>query len=209
MRLRAFDLSVLPALNKRPLARPVSDIDPVLTEMIDRFASGAGRYEHLDSLTNEAADVATLETWKALCAQVKPSERVRDLISLRSLIVERLRLLATMGQLEGSAYATLEAADPYLSELSSTAALDLYEKARWVASALDAWTYYTNQELPLLGEAVEDLRSPGERFFQYSVVQIEDEQATHEDLESHFATFGHLGEDDDEDYADELYDEQS
>ena len=69
----SLDLSVLPALNKRPLARPFSDIDPVLTEMIHRFASGAGRYQHLDSLTNEAADVATLETWKALCAQVKPS----------------------------------------------------------------------------------------------------------------------------------------
>ena len=51
---------------------------------------------------------------------------------------------------------------------------------------LDAVTYYTRQELPLLGEAVQDLRTSPESFFQYSVAQIEDEQATLEELEAYF-----------------------
>ena len=110
-----------------------------------------------------------------------------------------MRLLSSHGHLEGSAYALLESLDPYLSELSTAVALRLYDKARWVANTLDALTYYTHQELPLLGEALEGIRPSAESFFQYSVAQIEDEQATIEDLESHFEHFGHLGEDEDED----------
>ncbi|MGQ2911246.1 hypothetical protein [Aeromicrobium sp.] len=174
------------------------DLDPTLTQALERFANGAGRYEHLDSLWDKETDVATLKIWTELCGRAAPSERVRELIALRNVVVERMRLLSTHGHLEGSAYALLESLDPYLSELSTAVALRLYDKARWVAKTLDGLTYYTHQELPLLGEAVEAICPPAESFFQYSVARIEDEQATVEDLENHFKHFGHLGEDDGE-----------
>lgn len=206
--VESLDLRILPQDVKTVPARPSDDLDPTLTEALERFANGAGRYEHLDSLWDQKADVATLKTWTELCDRVAPSERVRELTSLRNLVVERMRLLSTHAHLEGSAYALLESLDPYLSELSTAVAFRLYEKARWVAKTLDGLTYYTHQELPLLGEAVEAIRPPAESFFQYSVAHIEDEQATIEDLESHFERFGHLGEDDEDSDEDEDEDEE-
>lgn len=196
--VESLNLSIAQGGSETVPGRPLDDLDPTLTTTLDRFANGAGRYEHLDSLWDTAADVATLKTWTELCGRVTPSERVRELISLRNIVVERMRLLSTHGHLEGSAYVLLESLDSYLSGLSASVALRLYDKARWVAETLDAVTYYTHQELPLLGEAVRAIQPPAELFFQYSVAQIEDEQATTEDLENHFAHFGHLGEDEDE-----------
>lgn len=191
----ALDVDGLP--NEVP-TRPDDDLDPTLTKTLDRFANGAGRYEHLDSLWNYKADVTTLKTWLDLCGRITPSEQICHLISLREIIVERMRMLITPGHLQGSAYTLLNSLDSYLSELSTAVALRLYEKARWVALTLDAVTYYTHEALPLLGEAVRNIRPPAENFFQYSVAQIEEEQVTMEDLESHFELFGDLGEDEDE-----------
>lgn len=193
-----LDLGIVLQDVKAVPARPVDSLDPKLTVALERFANGAGRYEHLDSLWDDKADVATLNTWTELCGRVTPSARVRDLIGLRNIVVERLRLLSTHAHLESSAYAFLESLDPYISELSTAVALKLYEKARWVALILDALTYYTHPDLPLLGEAVENIRPPAQAFFQYSVARIEDEDAANEDLESHFEQFGHLGEDEDD-----------
>lgn len=117
-------------------------------------------------------EIATLKTWTDLCGLVRPSERLRDLISLRDIVVERMRRLSTYSHLEGTTYALLESLDPYLSELSSEVALRLYDKARWVACTLDSLTYYTRQELPLLGEAVQHIKPPSEAFFQYSVARL-------------------------------------
>lgn len=190
-----LDLSEIPRLHTTPPARPTDDLDPTLTDALERFANGAGRYEHLDSLWNDQTDVATLETWTQLCAHVTPSERVKHVLSIREAVVSGLRTLCTSGDLEASTSAILESVDPFLSELSSEVALRLYRKASWVASSLDALTYYTHEHLPLLGEAVRDLQPSAEDFFQYSVALIEDEQATLEELEQHFERFPELDDD--------------
>lgn len=187
-----LNFSEVPKLDKPPPNRPVDGLDATLIAALDRFANGAGRYEHLDSLSNIDVDVTTLDTWTELCADVTPSSRVHHVLSMRQIVIERIRVLCTHGQLEGSAYAILESADPYLSELSTAVALRLYEKARWVSLTLDALTYYTHRDLPLLGEAVEDIRPPAESCFQRSIAQIEDERATIEDLDNHFEHFAHL-----------------
>lgn len=194
--VESLDLSAVALDVKRAPSRPQDDLDPELTRVLERFANGAGRYEHLDALWDDQTDVTTLRTWTELCGRVTPSKRLRDLISLRDIVVERMRILVTHGHLEGAACSLLESLDPYLSELSSAVALRLYDKARWVASTLDAVTYYTRQELPLLGEAVLHIKQPTEEFFQYSVAHIGDEYAAIEDLESHFEDFGQLGEED-------------
>jgi hypothetical protein len=184
-----LNFSRVPHLHKSPPDRPVDDLDPTLTAALERFANGAGRYEHLDSLSDGKVDVGTLDTWTEFCAQVTTSERVRHILAMRSALMTAIRTLCTQGDLEGSAYALHESVDPYLSESSTGVALRLYEKASWVASVLDALTYYTRQDLPLLGEAVHEIQTSAESFFQYSVALIEDEQATEEELEAHFERF--------------------
>jgi hypothetical protein len=184
--VEALDFSAVPGRHKEPPRRPLDDLDPGLTETLERFANGAGRYEHLDSLWNSQADVATLDAWKHMCASAAPSERVRHVLSLRDAVMTAVRAECTRANLEASGFAILDPIDSYISEQSTAVALKLLEKASWVAMTLDAVTYYTRQELPLLGEAVQDLRTSPEWFFQYSVAQIEDEQATLEELEAYF-----------------------
>lgn len=184
--VEALDFSAVPGRHNEPPSRPLDNLDPGLTETLERFANGAGRYEHLDSLWNSRADVATLDAWKHLCASAAPSERVRHVLSLRDAVMTAVRAECTRANLEASGFAILDPIDSFISEQSTAVALKLLEKASWVAMTLDAVTYYTRQELPLLGEAVQDLRTSPESFFQYSVAQIEDEQATLEKLEAYF-----------------------
>ena len=79
-----LDLTQIPELHKSPARRPTDHLDPALTRTLDRFADGAGRYEHLDSLWNRQANVVTLDEWTQLCGTVTPSERVHHLISMRT-----------------------------------------------------------------------------------------------------------------------------
>ncbi|WP_138413084.1 hypothetical protein [Sinomonas gamaensis] len=75
-----------PGLSKREgryLVRPVDRLDPDLTDTIERFASGAGRYEHLDSLRDKDAEVSTHKEWSALAAKAPVSAEVRKLVSLK------------------------------------------------------------------------------------------------------------------------------
>ncbi|GAA3707615.1 hypothetical protein GCM10022204_26940 [Microlunatus aurantiacus] len=197
-----LDLSTLSKaseIHPPPVERPNDELDPTLTEALERFASGAGRYEHLDVLWNDQTDVTTLDTWTTLCGQVTTSERVRDLLSIREAVICAMRTISTDRDLEASAFAILEPIDARMYAPSIGVALHLYRKASWVASTLDVLTYYTSQELPLLGEAVRDLRLADEAFFQYLIAQIEDEQVTLEELERHFKRFP----DDDEDEEDD------
>lgn len=83
----------------------------------------------------------------------------------------------------------LDPGDCPLNEASIGVALHLYQTASWMATTLDYLTYYTHQDLPLLGEAVEDLHPSAEKFFQYAVAQVEDEAATVEEREQHFRRF--------------------
>ncbi|MFA1552030.1 hypothetical protein [Actinomadura chokoriensis] len=190
-----LDFSTGPALHKAPAVRPADYLDPALTDMIERFANGAGRYEHLDSLWNERAAVATLKSWGQLCADATLSDRVHHLLSIRVAVIHAVRTLCTNGDLEASAFAILDPVDLFLSERSIAVALHLYQKASWVASTLDAVTYYTHQGLPLLGEAVQDIVAAPESFFQYSVAQIEDEQVTLVELEEHYKHHKDLDDD--------------
>jgi hypothetical protein len=180
-----LDLRKVPC-RKLPAGRPDDPLDPTLTDALERFANGPGRYEHLDSLWNDQTAVTTLGTWTRLCAQVTTSERVEYLLTVRTAVISAIRTLCTDGDLEASGFAILDPVDAALSGPSIGVALHLYRKASWVASTLDALTYYTHQDLPLLGEAVQELQPPAEAFFQFSVAQIQDEHATVEELQDHF-----------------------
>jgi hypothetical protein len=193
--VEGLDLSKIPVLHKSPTPRPSDDLDPTLTSALERFANGAGRYEHLDSLWNGRTDIATLDTWNELCLRVTPSERVTHLLSMREAIVDGIRTLCTNGDFEASAGTILESVDLHFSALSTEVALRLYQKASWVAATLDALTYYTDKELPLLGEAVQEIQSAPDAFLQYTLAEIEDEEIASDELEAHFSKFSELEDD--------------
>ena len=184
-----LDLSTMPTLHRTPASRPLDDLDPELTEALERFANGAGRYEHLDSLWDDGTDVATLGVWTTLCGRLTPSPRVGYLVAMRAAVLDAIRRLCSEGEFEASGYAMLDPLDRNLDEASSELALRLYQKANWVASALDAVTYYTHHSLPLLGEALLDIQQSPEAFFKYSVALIQDEEITVEELEEHLRRF--------------------
>ena len=180
-------------LNKTP--DPAHRPGTELLSLLERFANGAGRYEHLDALWKGNYDVSTVDTWTHLCAEITTSERVEQLIWMHSTVIQAMGTLCEEGDLGAAGSAILDPLDTYLSPQSACLALELFETASWVASTLDAVTYYTNTWLPLLGEAVLDLQGPSEDFFKYTVAQIQDEDLTLEELRGHLDRFP---EDDDE-----------
>ena len=68
--VEGLDLSKVSRPGKPPVGRPADELDPDLTDALERYANGSGRYEHLDSLSNDQTDVATLNTWNQLCGRV-------------------------------------------------------------------------------------------------------------------------------------------
>ena len=185
--VEALDLSQVNAVQSQPSSRPKDDLGPGLTEMLERFANGSGRYEHLDSLSDPHSAVSTLETWSNLCSGVTVSEHVKEMLAIRMASVNAIRDLCTAGEVEASTYSLIDHVDQPLFEPSIGVSLKLYRTASWVASILNLVTYYTSQELPLLGEAVQDLYPPADRFFQYTIAQVEDESIATEELREHFA----------------------
>jgi hypothetical protein len=148
-------------------------LDPDLTNLLERYADGSGRYEHLDSLSNDNGVVRTVEGWSVLCARTSLPQEVRDLLLLRDGAVEAIADLTIDAGLE-------TAAEPYINEMvplfgpSIGVALALYQKASWVAMTLDLVTYYTSKELPIVGEALNSMRHSNEDFFKYEVARIND-----------------------------------
>lgn len=163
-------------------ARPFDELDPTLTEMLERFASGLGRYEYLDFLGNDQTPVTTLQTWKELCRKAELSEHGLKILVLRQGAVEALRELCTQGDLEATGWAVIEAYDSPLYSRSAAVALRLFQKAHWIAATLDKVSYYTHEHLPILGEAMQELRASPDDFFQYSIAQIDDADVTAEEL---------------------------
>jgi hypothetical protein len=170
---------------------PSTTLDPELTAMVDRYASGVGRYEQLDGLSRTGNSTeSTLDIWRGLCSRASAEPEVEESLAMRGALIEAMRRQCREGGLEASTYEILESINPYVSSLSAHVALRLYEKARRVASILDTVTYYTADEFPLLGEAVLDLKPPAAKFFQYSVALIDDDVATDEELGAYYSERG-------------------
>jgi hypothetical protein len=180
-----LDMKAIKSAREQRAARPLDDLDPGLTEELERFANGSGRYEHLDSLVTTDSTVRTNEVWLSFCTHSRVSPHVKHIIAMREAVITALRELCTDGDLEAAGFAFLEHHDERLYEASVGVMLRLHAQARWVGSVLDFVTYYTHRELPLLGEVVQILMSESDAFFQYAIAEIEDEYITEEELHSH------------------------
>lgn len=166
------------------LVRPKDDLDPDLTDMVMRFADGAGRYEYLDSLWQDNAEVVTFNEWSALAARVTVTEEVRGLISLKDAMAYAIESELADAGLESSSERVREDLELQTYVPSVGMALKLYRKVRWVSAILDVATYYTHPGLPILGEAVSPtLTQSTANFFRYEIARIPDEEAVTEELE--------------------------
>lgn len=186
------------------LARPADVLDPDLTAMVEKFANGAGRYEHLDSLWNEKAKVTTYEDWCAVAANATVTPAVHDLIALKRAMTDAMRSELSEVGLESTSQPMIEAMERPVFEPSVAVALSLYRKARWVAAILDVATYYTNKGLPLLGEVFNRiLGHTSTNFFMFDIAQVSDKYVVEEELQEVYPRIAKREEEWDEELADE------
>ena len=165
------------------LVRPVDGLDPDLTNTVERFASGAGRYEHLDSLSNDDAEVNTYNEWSALAARSSISEEVRRLISLKEAMTYAIGSELADDGLESSGQTVMEDLELPMFQPSVGVVLSLFRKVRWVSTILDVSTYYTSPNLPILGEVVSPtFIHKSADFFNYHIARFSDDSVVEEEL---------------------------
>lgn len=87
--------------------------------------------------------------------------------------------------LEATAHDVIEDLARRTDEPSVGVVLSLFRKVRWVSTILDVATYYTRQELPLLGEVVSRtfIHSSAD-FFNYQIARISDDVVVEEELQA-------------------------
>lgn len=183
--LELLDLRGVNACAGNPLARPRDGLDPDLANYLTTFASGAGRYEHLDALTSPSSGHLVLQGWVDLCGRTSISDPIRRSMAVRDGAAEGVRDHLTRADFETLADPFLEIAS--LHEASIGAALALYERARWAAALLDTLTYNTHCDLPILGEVLVVLEADPEDFFRSQIARLGDEDVAVEALTASLA----------------------
>lgn len=187
--LEDLDMRQVNSLHPDYLVRPADEFGDDLIEWLERFASGGGRYEILDSLTNTDADVLTWDTWVQFCSRGVASEDVEQSISIHAAVGSALTEVCIANDLESSAYPFLLTSTRPLFKTSATVGLAMYRRARWAAEILASVTYYTHKDLPILREAVNALTQVDDNFFAYEIAQISDREPVIEELTSHRESF--------------------
>ncbi|MFS0732992.1 hypothetical protein ABC304_13465 [Microbacterium sp. 1P10UB] len=193
--LQELDLSASSKATGEYLIRPVDEYEPELNNWLQRYASGAGRYELLDSLSSGAEALPTWETWAEFCSRGEVSDQVRRYIDMHYTTGYVLREVATSHDLESVASGHLEEFDHPFSEQSAAVALAMYRRARWAASILDAVSYYTHPDIPILGEALVELRQSTDNFFAFEIAKLSDPEIVGEELLAHRENFVSPSED--------------
>ena len=184
-RVDSLNIAGLSSIQLSPMKRPISQLDPDLTKFLQKFANGTGRYEHLDSLSGDGPTVSTFDTWSSLSNRCSVSKRLMDLVSMREAVNEAMKAIWVHADFEASGFSTRGEIDDHFSEKSIALAMEMYNKASWVASSLDAVTYYTGKGLPILNEAMVAIQQPQVDFFQFSIARIADAEVTSEELKAH------------------------
>jgi hypothetical protein len=196
-----------PARKSALLTRPVDDLDPGLTSMIERFANGAGRYEHLDSLWDDDAEVSTFAEWSTLASGLSVSDGVRELLSLRWAVSHAIESELIDDGLECAAGAVLNDLDAVFYEPSVDLVLRLFRKVRWVSVVLDLATSHQRPGIPLLSEVVSPVFIHSTTaFFNYHIARIGDETVVREELEVAYERINaREAEDENAEHAEDLW----
>uniref|UniRef100_UPI003F49ABD3 hypothetical protein n=1 Tax=Pseudarthrobacter oxydans TaxID=1671 RepID=UPI003F49ABD3 len=178
------------SIRSKYLTRPIDRLDPELTSMVERFASGAGRYEHLDSLANYDVKVNSYKEWSALAARASVPPGVLKLISLKERMAYAIQSELVDNGLLWSAQRVIQDLEHPLYKPSVGVVLSLFRKVRWVGAVLDNATSYTRPELPILSEVFSRIfiHSSGD-FFNYHIARIGDEETIGDELQAAYERF--------------------
>lgn len=169
------------------IVRPVDQLDPDLILTVQRFANGAGRYEHLDSLWNDNAEVATFTEWTALAERACISEEVGRLISLKTAMTEAIESELIEAGLESSARTIIEDLELPIFPPSVAVVISLFRKIRWVSTHLQIATDYTHVDLPILGEIVgPTFIHTSADFFNFEIARFSDDSVVEEEVHEAF-----------------------
>lgn len=170
-------------LDSEYLVRPKDPLAPDTIKIVKRFANGTGRYEHLDSLWKDEAEVKTYKEWSELAAGVSVSSDVRRLISLKEAMSRVIDSTMTDLDLESVRESIMHDDEIKMYEPSVGMALSLFRTVRWVSAILDVVTNQTTAALPILG----DILSPtfthsSEDFFNFHIARFSDAYIVDEEL---------------------------
>jgi hypothetical protein len=182
--VEALDRTQLPRQSKRQRTRPAGAIQPDLIATVERYASGGGRYEHLDSLWRPDAVVSTYKEWVALSRRASVPAEVGDLMSMRSVLEDVVMAELIEAGLEVSAETFVQGHDRGMHEASVGVVLDLFRQVRWVSTVLIDATDQTHPDLPILSEVVGAFGLSSTDFFAYVLAGLADDQAVAIELES-------------------------
>lgn len=206
--VEALPLSGLSVSSHRSayIARPVDDLDPSLTSMVERFANGAGRYEHLDSLWDDGAEVGTFAEWSVLAMGAKVSDDVQRLISLKTAVAHAIESELINDGLECAGDEVIRDLNVAVYEPSIGLMLSLFRKVRWVSVILDLATHRQRLGIPILGEVVGPafIHSSAD-FFNYHIARIGDEEVVHDELEVVYERINIREAEEDADDSDDIW----
>lgn len=193
-----LDLSRFAGSRDRYLARPDDEFGSELVDWLERFASGRGRYELIDSLSRDDAELMTWNTWMAFCARGVVSADAKLSISVHSGIGAAVGDIAMANDLEAAAGQYIELSQRGFSEPAVAVGLAMHRRARWVAAVLAAVTHYSDERLPILSEVTYVLTHPSDDFFMWEIAGLSDREVIMEELVDHAQHFSFRDEDGDD-----------
>lgn len=200
--IEQLDMSAFEAYYPEYLVRPDDEFGDDLVVWLERYASGDGRYELLDSLTRDDIEILTWDVWVQFCARGAVSEDVKESISIRNAMSEALGNVTVANDLESVAYPFWESKSRSFHAPAVAVGLAMYRRARWAAEIIGTTTHYTGKGLPILREVVNTLTQTTDDFFAYEIAGISDREPVVEELKLHFERIVQPDSDDDEPWAD-------
>lgn len=198
-----LDMSTFKPYNPEYLKRPEDEFGDELVEWLERYASGKGRYELLDSLTRDDVEILTWDVWVQFCSRGVVSDDVEESISIRYAMGEALGNVTVANDLESVAHPFWLSTSRSLHAPAVAVGLAMYRRARWAAEIIGTTTHYTGKGLPILREVVDVLTQTTDDFFAYEVAGISDRGPVVEELTRHFKSFV-PAEDADDDYIEDI-----
>lgn len=198
-----LNMSAFESYRPEYLNRPDDEFGDELIDWLERYASGSGRYELLDSLTRDDVEILTWDVWVQFCSRGVVSDDVQESIDVRYAMGEALGNMMAANGLESVAYPFWESTAHSFHAPAVAVGLAMYRRARWAAEVIGSVTHYTGKGLPILREVVTVLTQTTDNFFTYEIAGISDREQVVEELARHFQSFIPIEDDETVDWADE------
>lgn len=187
--IEGLEMSAFEPYHPEYLNRPDDEFGDELVDWLERYASGSGRYELLDSLARDDVEILTWDVWVEFCSRGIVSDDVKESISIRYAMGEALGNVMAANDLESVAYPFWESTSRSFHAPAVAVGLAMYRRARWAAELVGSVTHYTGKNLPILREVVSVLTQTTDTFFTYEIAGISDREPVVEELAHHFESF--------------------